>query len=336
MPRIQSRRRFLATASLAGASVVGAVGLTGVPRTAYAERLPETSTVRIPKIPAACVAPLYVAKDLLHEEGFADVRYVPSKIVSVGMLGTGEADFSFESALDFLAPMDAGEPLTVLAGIQSGCFELIADDSIRGVPDLKGKSVGVSAVGASDHVLVSMMAAYVGLDPVADITWVADPSVPQADLFRAGKINAFLGFPPDPQQPCVRNLGHVVVNTSHDPPWSQYFCCMLTANAAFVRDNPVATKRALRAFLRAADLCHKRPEWAAQRMVQEGFSYECALQTLKDVRYDLWREYDPEDTVRFFALRMHELGMIDATPHEIVSKFTDWRFIEEVKRELKG
>jgi NitT/TauT family transport system substrate-binding protein len=330
MQIIQTRRRFLA-----GAALAGAAGLVGAPGSLLAEPPPETATVRLPKIPAACVAPLYLARELLRDEGFDDVRYVPAEFVSVGMVATGEADFSFEAALDFLLPMDAGEPLTVVAGLQSGCFELIADDSIRGVPDLKGKSVGVSAIGASDHVLVSMMAAYVGLDPAADIDWVTDPSVPQADLFRAGKINAFLGFPPDPQQPCARNLGHVVVNTSHDRPWSQYFCCMLTANAAFVRDNPVATKRALRAFLRAADLCHERPEWAAQRMVEEGFSYECALQTLNDVRYDLWRDYDPEDTIRFFALRMHELGMIKATPNDIISRFTDWRFLDELKRELK-
>ena len=29
-----------------------------------------------------------------------------------------------------------------------------------------------------------------------------------------------------------------------------------------------------------------------------------------------WREYDPEDTLRFYALRLHEVGMIKSTPQK--------------------
>ena len=56
--------------------------------------------------------------------------------------------------------------------------------------------------------------------------------------------------------------------------------------------------------------------------------------TLKDTNYGLWRDYDPEDSVRFFALRLHEFGMIKKTPDEIISGYTDWRFLQEIKREL--
>ena len=104
----------------------------------------------------------------------------------------------------------------------------------------------------ADHLLVSAMAAYVGLDP-AEINWVANPSVSQVELFTAGEVDAFIGFPPDPKQPCPRKVGHVVVNIAHDRPWSNYFCCMVTANADFLRNNPVATKRAIRAILKATD-----------------------------------------------------------------------------------
>jgi NitT/TauT family transport system substrate-binding protein len=40
--------------------------------------------------------------------------------------------------------------------------------------------------------------------------------------------------------------------------------------------------------------------------------------------------------VRFFALRLHELGMIKSSPKTIVENGTDWRFFEELKRELKA
>jgi NitT/TauT family transport system substrate-binding protein len=329
MQIIQDRRRFMA-----GLSAAAAVGLVSSPTSVHAEPPPETTTIRLPAVPAACTAPLYLAKELLHEEGFAEVHYVPTTAISVGMLADGDVDFSMEASVDYLPLVDSGRPLMVLGGVHVGCMELRANDSIKSLADLRGKKVGISAIGAADHLLVGAMASYVGLSP-SEIDWVTDSSVSQVELFKTGKVDAFIGFPPDPKQPCPRNVGHVVVNIARDRPWSTYFCCMVTVNADFMRTNPVATKRAMRALLRATDLCHKQPEQAAQRMVEVGFSYECALQTLRDVRYGLWRDYDPEDTVRFYSLRLNEVGMIKKTPKEVISGFTDWQFLEEIKRELK-
>jgi NitT/TauT family transport system substrate-binding protein len=80
------------------------------------------------------------------------------------------------------------------------------------------------------------------------------------------------------------------------------------------------------------------PESAARRLVDGGFTqrYDYALQTLTDLPYDRWREYDPEDTMRFYALRLHEAGMITSSPNKIIAEGTDWRFLNELKRELKA
>jgi NitT/TauT family transport system substrate-binding protein len=123
-----------------------------------------------------------------------------------------------------------------------------------------------------------------------------------------------------------------------DRPWSQYFCCMLAGNREFVRNHPVATKRVLRAVLKAADLCASEPAAAAQRLVDRRFAarYDDALQTIRDVPYDKWREYDPEDTIRFYALRLHEIGAVKSSPQKIIADGTDWRFLDQVKRELKA
>ena len=108
-------------------------------------------------------------------------------------------------------------------------------------------------------------------------------------------------------------------------------------NADFVRQHPIATKRVLRAFLKATDLCASDPRRAAQLMVDGGFTdrYDYALETLNHLPYGVWREYEPEDTVRFYALRLQEVGMIRSTPQEIIARGTDWRFLNELKRELK-
>jgi NitT/TauT family transport system substrate-binding protein len=190
------------------------------------------------------------------------------------------------------------------------------------------------------------MAAYVGLDPVKDIHWVVSSSVHPMKLFTDGKIDAFLGFPPEPQELHTRKVGHVIVNTATDRPWSQYFCCTVAGNRDFVRKHPVATKRVLRSILKAADICATDPARAVQAIVDNGFTgrydyalqtfYDYALQTFKEIPYAKWREYDPEDTVRFYSLRLREAGLIKSTPNKIIANGTDWRFFNELKGELKG
>jgi NitT/TauT family transport system substrate-binding protein len=158
------------------------------------------------------------------------------------------------------------------------------------------------------------------------------------DLFTSGKVDAFLGFPPETQELRAQHIGRVIVNSALDRPWSQYFCCMLAGNPEFVRRYPVATKAVLRAVLKAADLCVTEPARAAQLLVEGGYTprYDYALQTLKEVPYDKWREYDAEDTMRFYALRLHEVGMVKSSPQKIIADGTDWRFLNELKRELKA
>jgi NitT/TauT family transport system substrate-binding protein len=146
-----------------------------------------------------------------------------------------------------------------------------------------------------------------------------------------------LGFPPEPQDLRARHVGHVLVNTGLDRPWSQYFCCMLGADTGFVQQNPVATKRVLCAILKATDLCATDPDRAAGMLVDRGFASrrDFAAQEFQENPYDRWREYDAEDTVRFYALRLRDVGFIKSNPQKIIADGTDWRFLTEVKRELK-
>ena len=128
----------------------------------------------------------------------------------------------------------------------------------------------------------------------------------------------------------------MIVASAVDLPWSQYFCCVVAANREFVRKNPIATKRAFRAMLKATDICALEPERAAKTLVEGGFSRKYSLQTLKELPYAKWREYDPEDTVRFYALILHvsedgrihhlidhlrEVGRLAGLGCEIVTKY---------------
>jgi NitT/TauT family transport system substrate-binding protein len=335
MVMAQSRRRFLV-----GLSSVGAAGLASSPNLGAQEGRLETTTVRVAKIAGICIAPQYVADELLRAEGFTDIRYVATDagVPAALSLARGEVDFTANYAPALIIPIDGGEPITIVGGEHIGCFELLAHEGIRTIPDLKGKTVGVQGLGSSQHTFLSGMAAYVGLDPAKDIRWVASATPKPMELFAEGKIDAFLGFPPEPQELRARKIGRVIVSSAIDRPWSQYFCCMLAAHREFVRKNPVATKRVLRAIVKAADLCATQPERVAQRMVDGGFTgrYDYAVQTLREIPYARWREYEPEDTIRFYSLRLREAGLIKSSPNRIIAEATDWRFFNDLKRELKG
>jgi NitT/TauT family transport system substrate-binding protein len=320
--------------------VAGTAGLLGwPPGHASGEPPPETTRLRLAHFPSLCGAPQFIVGELLKAEGFSDIEYVKTTTAKLSKaLASGEVDVSLHFVAPLVIQLDAGDPITLLGGVHVGCFELFGTDRVRAIRDLKGKRVAIAELGLTQHVFLSSMLAHVGLDPRKDVNFVEHPATECKRLLAEGKVDAYLAFPPDPQELRALKVGHVVVNSAVDRPWSQYFCCIATGHREFVRKHPIATKRALRALLKAADICALEPERAARALVDGGFTprYDYALQTMKDVPYNKWRVYDPEDSVRFYALRLREAGMIKSTPQRLIAQGTDWRFLKELKKELKG
>jgi NitT/TauT family transport system substrate-binding protein len=333
MAMMQTRRKFLTTAALASAAA-----LVRPRRALAAEGVLETTSVRLPKIQSICVAPVYVAEELLRAEGFTDIRYVSTGVNTPEGISRGEIDFGSNFAPVLITALDRGLPITALGPVHVGCFEVFGHEGVRSILDLKGKNVGVQALGSPAHLFLSVITANVGIDPGKDINWVTSESVRPIQLFINGKIDAFLGLPPEPQELRARRIGRVLLDSAVDRPYSHYICCMLIGSNDYVRNYPVATKRVLRAILKANDLCAAAPARAARQIVDGGFTdrYDYALQTVTELPYDRWREYDAEDSVRFYALRLHEAGMTKTGPQKIIADGTDWRFLNELKRELKA
>lgn len=336
-PDSWSRRTFVN-----GLTLAGTAGLLGVrPTHVTADAPPETTRLRLAWTGSTCQAPQYVAEELLRAEGFTDVQYVDLAEAGGGgiakRLGAGEADLTQNFIGPLLLRLDAGDPIVLLAGGHVGCIEMIGTDRVRTVRDLKGKTVALNDKVTS-YVFFDNFVGYVGLDPRKDMNIVFHPAREAMPLLKAGKVDAFLGFPPFTQEMRAGKIGRVVLSTATDRPWSTYFCCLVAANRNFVRKHPVATKRALRAILKAADICAVDPERAARTLVDRGYAqqYSTALQLMKDLPYGQWRSYDPEDTVRFYGLRLHEIGMIKSHPKQLISQGTDWRFLAALKKELKG
>jgi NitT/TauT family transport system substrate-binding protein len=332
-----TRRRFVR-----GLTLAGTASLLGVrPEIASAEPPPEIAKIRLLRTSSVCWAPQYMAEELLRAEGFTEVQYGASADADViaKALASDQADISMQFVAPNLVRFDMGDPIVFLAGGHVGCMDLRATDKVRSARDLKGKTVAVAGgVTGVAYMFVASMATHVGLDPRRDITWAAHSIDESKRLLAEGKVDAVLAFPPVAQEMSAKKIGRSIVNTTTDRPWSQYFCCLITGRQAFVRSYPVATKRALRAILKTADLCAAEPERVARSLVEKKFvtQYDYTLQAMRDLPYGKWREYDPEDTIRFYALRLHEAGLIKSSPQKIIAQGTDWRFLNELKKELKG
>jgi NitT/TauT family transport system substrate-binding protein len=352
-----SRREFLrgaAGAGLAGAGAVllggcGSGGSKGSPtRTpeAVADPPPETTTIRLPKdafLPR--LAPLYLAEQFLSAEGFTDVQYIDLPYITPDLrighaqqLATGELDIGLVFAHSLTVAADAGEPLVALAGVQTSVFVLFGNDGVQSLRDLKGKRLFVYSAAASDpaYAFWAALLAYVGIDVKHEVETVELSGNLLVEA-QAGKIDAWTVLPPIASVFKSAKVGHVVLDGMVDPPWSQYFGAMATGNRGFVEQHPVATKRALRAILKATDVCAREPERAARYLVEKGFTklpYDLALDGIPGRAYAAWREFNPEDTMRFYALRLKEAGLVKSTPDELISRATDWRYLNEIKREL--
>ena len=278
------RRRFLS-----GTTALGATSFLGWPEISHAEPPPETKKIRLFHAPFACFAPQTLAEELLRLEGFTDIQYVPGEPnVQIGpdAVAKGNVDLIVWDAGTQVRSLDTDRRLVVLAGLHAGCWELFGGDRVQNLRDLHGKTIGVWGVGAGDYTVISTMLAYVGIDPRKDIKWAhsGDFGGPMR-LFLEGKTDAFIGFAPQPQEMRAKGIkAKVIVDTAEDKPWSQYFCCMISTNREFLTRNPIATKRALRAMLKAADLCAQEPERAAHLLETKGNQtrYELTLEVLKN------------------------------------------------------
>ncbi|PYN97079.1 MAG: ABC transporter substrate-binding protein [Candidatus Rokuibacteriota bacterium] len=335
---MNARRDMLRSLTLA--TTAGVLGIRPTPA-ATAEPPPETTALRLGQFAGGvCIAPQYIAEEFLQGEGFTQVQYVKQagRVATNKALASGDISITAASLGPLLVQIDTGDPITIVSGVHVGCFALFATERIRTLRDLKGKTVSVTELGTGRHVFLAAAMAYVGLDPRRDVHFAVHPPAESIQLLADGKIDGYQAFAEEVAELRAKKIGHVILDSTTERPWSQYFCCMTAMHRDFVRNYPAATKRALRAILKATTVCALEPDRVARLVVDKGYAtdYEYARQTLRTLPYTKWRDYDPEDTVRFHAVRLHEAGMVKSTPQKLIAQGTDWRFLNELKKEMKG
>lgn len=341
---VVSRRTLLRGAAGLGvaAAVTPLLGACGDDKERVAAQSPtETPTIRIPKVVLTAAIAQAVAADFLKEEGFTDVQYVtlprPEEIFS--RFANGELDMTLLPANMVAVRVDAGDSIVALAGMNAGCFQIVAGNAVRTLSDCRGKRLASSGSGFPDDIFLSLTLGNVGIEMRKENTVLTHPHDAAVQALTSGEVDVMVTYPPLVNRLRTSNVAHLILDANFDRPWSQYIFSLAMVHRDYLTKNPVATKRALRALLKAADVVAKEPERATQTSKAQGFIpeplYTPTLNELPMIPYNVWRTYDPADTLRFYALRLKEAGLITSTPDQILAKGTDFRFLRELKQELK-
>lgn len=346
--QLSTRRQLLLRTLATGATVAGGGALLAAcsQPSGVAQDLatplppPETTTVRI-VMPPECDPGIWLARDYLRDEGFTDIRYVATPFTTRGWLTGGLADLAPAHPEFMVATIDAGLPLTILAGLHTGCLEVWVDGSIATIGDLRGRRISVRVADMSDQFFVFFAAllGFVGIDANKDVHFVEagiDNYPGMVAAFTEGRADAVLaGGAEGPKMRRQKARGHVILDTMMHTPWSLYECCHLVANRDWVRQNPVAAKRATRAVIRATDGAAKDHARAAHDAVASGFLKDEALitQTMAMCTYN-WRDVEPEDTLTFFGLRLAAAKLIKSTPQQLIAMGADFAYMRRLRSQL--
>ena len=286
-------------------------------------------------MPPECDPGIWLAQDYLRDEGFTDVHYVDTNFTLTGWLKDGTADIAPAHPEFIVATIDAGLPLTVLTPLHSSCLEVWADRTIATVSDLRGRRISVRVGNTSDQFFTYFAAllGYIGINEVHFIEAGIDSYGQMIAAFTEGRADAVLaGGAEGPRLRRLKAPGIVILDTMTDKPWSQYECCHLVASRDWARQNPIATKRATRAVLKATDRAAKDHARAAHDSVASGYPKEesLVLAAMNMCKYN-WRDVEPEETVRFFALRLADAKVIKSTPQQLIAGGTDFAWMRQLR-----
>lgn len=265
-----SRRRFLA-----GSTTVLAAGLAPGPARAQAVKI---GTAVLGDYSMA--GPVIVAqeKGFFKAEGL-DAEFIPFRggpdLLKAVL--AGDVLVGVTGSTDILVFREAGAPIKMVATHTEGNhFTLNVAADVKGLADLKGKSIGVTRVGATTWVFARMVAKKEGWDPERDVKVVGLGGLDaQLAALARKEIAAYVwgdGGAVTELQGKSRVLLRLDVVT---PKWISQ---IQYASEDGIKKNPDAIRKAMRAMFRALRLMRDNPKEAADLCAKTlGWSPEAVL-----------------------------------------------------------
>lgn len=210
--------------------------------------------------------------------GFFEEEGLKAEIVQVQneyeAVGTGQADLANGHIATELVPIANGVNATTVTGAHSGCKSIFVrkDSGIKSLKELEGKTIGLPAgVGSADQNITFRFLKRDGIDPTkVNYKQVETGACLQA--MEMGEVDAVIltdsfVWEADPEE------NHIMLRSlSFDDDFSAEACCATYINNDFIKNNPIATKKATRAVQRARQFMNDEPDETIEILFENGWA----------------------------------------------------------------
>lgn len=272
-----------------------------------ANQTPQSSSAKSPSQPAVlenkiipvkvgfyggtCEAPVYVA----YEKGFFKQQGLDVELVKVNFdilkegLASGKIDAVQVSPAMF-KPIEQGLSIKLTNGVHTGCIQAVAakGSAVQSLNDLKGKTIGVDAIGGVPMVILSVELSKLGINPKTDVTWKAFPSPQLVQALEKGEIHAFSTWDPFGELAINESKAQRIFTTTHSPEHKDYLCCFIGVSGKVATEKPEVAKAITEALKEASLWVGKNPQEAATLAIEKkytGGNVEINGQLLKEYKF---------------------------------------------------
>lgn len=268
-----------------------------------------------------CEAPAFVAfhKGFFKEEGL-DVELVQAGFEQLKQgLTTGKIDAALANFAWF-KPIEQGMNIKLTAGVHTGCIKAVTpqNSGIKEIKDLKGKTIGVDAIGGGPMIALSIKLRENGLDPKTDVEWKAYPGPQLDEAIKKNEIQAYMTWDPFPTQAHDHNNHTYLLDIGTDEPFKNNYCCFVGTNGDLVKENPEKAAAITRALLKSAEWVGENPKEAAQISIDNkyvGGDVELNAKLLGSYQWTPGIK-QAQDNIRFYIKEQKTQGILEASTNE--------------------
>lgn len=268
-----------------------------------------------------CEAPVFSAakKSFFKEEGL-DVNVVNMDFETLKSgIASGKVDASVGNFAWF-KPIEQGLDVKLTGGLHAGCIQAVAlkNSGIQSLKDLKGKTIGIDAIGGGPQITLSIQLKKAGIDPKTDVQWKVFPAPQLVTAANKKEVDAFIVWDPSAQQALDSGKYNRLLSNAHDEPFKSGYCCYSVVSGQLAKNDPEAAAALTRALLKSAEWVGQNTHEAAQIEVDGKHVASDVPTAEKLLSSYVWKPgvKSAEESVKFFIKETKQQGILEPTTNE--------------------
>jgi NitT/TauT family transport system substrate-binding protein len=268
-----------------------------------------------------CEAPVFVA----YHKGFFEEEGLDVELIQAGFeqLKQGLAADKVDAALANFAwfkPIEQGLGIKLTAGVHIGCIKAVTgpNTGVNTVADLRGKTIGVDAIGGGPMIALSSKLRESGIDPQNDVQWVAYPGPQLVEAINKNEIQAYITWDPFPTLSHDQEQYKYLLDIGADDPFKDNYCCFVGINGNLISQNPEKAAAITRALLKAAEWVGNNPAEAAAISLDNNYiagDVELNGKLLASYKWDP-SVSQAKENIRFYARELKIQGILEPATTE--------------------